>query len=141
MLSLSGINSLQSRGLGLSSQVQLLPHLSCHRCSSGRKFTASDGGPGHPANCFLSDGGVGLCCQHRVALGHLALQMQWGRKEPLTAPRGCTVHKGEGPTFTWDPGQPSRPSPLPHNCSGTEGQIRKLSLPLTPSKKKGTVIT
>lgn len=50
---------------------------------------------GHPANSFCSD----LCCQHRVALSHLALQVQWGRKEPPTAQKGPTVQQGEGPTL------------------------------------------
>lgn len=48
-----GLILLQSRVLRLSSQVQLPPHLGCHRCLSGRKFTASDGGPGAPGKLFF----------------------------------------------------------------------------------------
>lgn len=88
---------------------------------------------GHPANSFCSD----LCCQHRVALSHLALQVQWGRKEPPTAQKGPTVQQGERPAFIWDPDQPSRSLPLPNHCSGTQGQVHKLCLPLTPSKRRG----
>lgn len=140
VLSLSGINSLQPRELRLSSQVHLLPHLSCHLCWPGRKSTAPDGGPGTPNKLCLQWWWSWFCCQHRVALSHLDLQMQWGRKEPLTAHRGPTVHWGRNlplygtlttfqiftsaPQLQWD----SRENPQTFSSPNS-------------NQKKGTVIT
>lgn len=47
-----GLILLQACVLSLSSQVQLLPHLGCHRCLSGRKFMASRDGPESPSKLF-----------------------------------------------------------------------------------------
>lgn len=99
-------------------------HLSCHCCWPGRNFTASDGGPGAPSKLFFQ---WWWSWSVLPAQSGIKPHMQWGRKEPLTAHKGPTVHQGEGPAFIWHPEQPSRSSPLPHNCSGTKGQVHKPS--------------
>lgn len=49
-----GLILVQSRARRLSSRVRLPPHLGCHHCLSGRKFTASHDGPGAPSKLFFS---------------------------------------------------------------------------------------
>lgn len=130
---LSGINPLAVTCVRVSTQVQLLPHLGCHCCLSGRKFTAQ----GLPANCFFSDGEVDIVCRHGAAWSHLALQMRCGRKELLTALRDLTVCQGEGSTFLMGHWQTSQTlTSVIYHCSGTKGQVSKFSPPFTPSKTR-----
>lgn len=135
VLSLSGINSLQPRELRLSSQAHLLPHLSCHLCWPGRKSTAPDGGPGTPNKLCLQWWWSWFCCHTEWHWATWIYRCSGAERSP-SQHTGAPQFTGGGTYLCMGLWQPSRSLPLPYNCSGTAGKIHKLSLPLTPSKRK-----